>query len=695
MIHSELLKRGTWLLHRFVSATGLVALLATSASADTEIAWLDGGQGKLLRTQGGAVIELETGIARATGLAVDAECGLHYMSGATLFRKDLGTGTRTTVTTLPSVLTRDVAADDVTFISTQRSIEKITFVPVARSTTPFSTINAPRAVAIAPALGKVYWVDSGNYVGTAFSLNAIRRMNLNGSSVESLVSTTAARALAIDENSGVMFWAENTSPVAIKKALLNGSGVSTLASSGFTYVSHLSFGGGFLYALDVDGILKKIHPTTGATTTVRTGIQVGAGLAVLPDEDGDAAFDCNEECPSDPLKTVGGICGCGTPDVDSDGDTFLDCTEDCDSDPLKNVAGACGCGVADTDTDADGTFDCTDLCITDQFKTSPGVCGCNVPDTDVDSDGTLDCLDLCILDSGKTAPGVCGCGIPDVDGDSDGTLSCVDQCDSDPAKVSDGVCGCGIPDTDSDGDGSPDCVEQCDSDVGKIAPGACGCGTPDDDTDGDGTLDCVEECDSDAGKTLPGMCGCGISDADTDGDGSIDCVDQCDADAGKIVPGICGCGVNDVDTDGDGSLDCQEQCPADPLKTAPGQCGCGQFEVRDGATTRCSNDPPVASVVPDPPAATPQSGCATAVTLPPFANIGGKVSYNVVVMKGKRRVLSVTGVRRRATKLRLPRSGRYAVRYQAVLTKGRQVVRRTKFSDSTAVELSSDQCRRR
>jgi hypothetical protein len=265
LIHSKLLKRGTWLLHRLLLATGPLVLLATSASADPEIAWLDAGQGKLLRTQGGAVVELETGIARATGLAIDAECGLHYMSGATLFRKDLGTGVKTTVTTLPTVLTRDITADDVAFISTQRSIEKITFTPVVRSTSPFSTINAPRAVAIAPALGKLYWVDSGNYVGTAFSYNAIRRMNLNGTSVESLVSTTAARALAIDEDSGVMFWAENTSPVAIKKALLNGSGVSTVTSSGFTYVSHLSFGGGFLYALDVDGVLKKIHPTTGVT----------------------------------------------------------------------------------------------------------------------------------------------------------------------------------------------------------------------------------------------------------------------------------------------------------------------------------------------------------------------------------------------------------------------------------------------
>ena len=266
-------------------------------------------------------------------------------------------------------------------------------------------------------------------------------------------------------------------------------------------------------------------------------------------------------CPSDPLKTAPGICGCGVADTDTDSDGTPDCTDGCPTDPLKVAPGVCGCGVADTDTDSDGTPDCTDGCPTDPLKVAPGICGCGVADTDTDSDGTPDCTDGCPTDPLKVAPGVCGCGVADTDTDSDGTPDCTDLCPTDPLKVAPGVCGCGVADTDTDSDGTPDCTDLCPTDPLKVAPGVCGCGVADTDTDSDGTPDCTDLCPTDPLKVAPGVCGCGVADTDTDSDGTPDCTDGCPTDPLKVAPGVCGCGVADTDTDSDGTPDCSDNCP--------------------------------------------------------------------------------------------------------------------------------------
>jgi hypothetical protein len=146
------------------------------------------------------------------------------------------------------------------------------------------------------------------------------------------------------------------------------------------------------------------------------------------DIDGDGAADTIDGCPTDPLKTSPGMCGCGDADTDADSDGTPDCNDDCPSDPLKTSPGICGCGDADTDADNDGTPDCNDDCPTDSRKTSPGICGCGDADTDADNDGTPDCNDDCPTDSRKTTPGICGCGVPDTDTDKDGVPDCHDNC---------------------------------------------------------------------------------------------------------------------------------------------------------------------------------------------------------------------------------------------------------------------------
>ncbi|MBU2488595.1 MAG: hypothetical protein KKA60_04320, partial [Proteobacteria bacterium] len=322
----------------------------------------------------------------------------------------------------------------------------------------------------------------------------------------------------------------------------------------------------------------------------------GCGVADT-DTDGDKTLDCNDGCPSDPAKTSPGTCGCGVAETDTDGDGMADCNDGCPADPAKTAAGQCGCGVADTDTDNDGTADCNDACVNDPGKVAAGACGCGVADVDTDRDGTPDCNDACPFDARKTAAGLCGCGVMDTDTDGDGTADCVDGCPSDPAKTASGACGCGSPDTDTDGDGTANCKDLCPGDPDKSAPGACGCGVADTDTDGDGTPDCNDGCVNDPAKTAPGLCGCGVADTDTDSDGTPDCNDGCVDDPLKKAPGTCGCGVLDLDADSDGVADCNDGCPADPTKTAPGACGCGVADTdidADGTADcndACPNDP--------------------------------------------------------------------------------------------------------
>ncbi len=121
----------------------------------------------------------------------------------------------------------------------------------------------------------------------------------------------------------------------------------------------------------------------------------------VPDSDGDGACDVVDGCPTDPLKTAPGVCGCGTFDTDTDGDLTADCLDSCPNDPAKTEPGACGCGTPDTDTDADLAPDCADGCPEDPLKIAPGLCGCGLADTDTDGDAVPDCLDDCPLVIGQ------------------------------------------------------------------------------------------------------------------------------------------------------------------------------------------------------------------------------------------------------------------------------------------------------
>ncbi|MEW6199884.1 MAG: choice-of-anchor W domain-containing protein [Planctomycetota bacterium] len=347
------------------------------------------------------------------------------------------------------------------------------------------------------------------------------------------------------------------------------------------------------------------------------------------DKDRDGVIDACDGCPTDPLKTDPGACGCGVPDTDADHNGIPDCLEqapkpgpDCNANGVADandiaLGTSADCnsdGVPDecqTDSDGDGVIDPCDGCPNDASKTAAGACGCGVADVDSDGDGTPDCTDGCPDDPAKSEPGVCGCGALDVDSDGDGYLDCQDpgdppgpDCNANGVPDLDDIAagtsldcnGDGVPDEcqlDSDGDGLINPCDGCPNDPNKYEPGACGCGVPDTDSDGDGVPDCSDGCPDDSLKTEPGVCGCGVSDADDDGDGVPNCADGCPDDPAKNQPGTCGCGMPDVDADGDGMPDCLDACPSDPAKVAPGACGCGVADVDANAngTPDCLESP--------------------------------------------------------------------------------------------------------
>jgi spore coat protein A len=96
---------------------------------------------------------------------------------------------------------------------------------------------------------------------------------------------------------------------------------------------------------------------------------------VVVDSDGDGVLDAADNCPlvanADQADAdadfVGDACDACT---DTDGDGYGDpgfaantCALDgCPSDPLKSAPGQCGCGVAEIDSDGDGVSDCVDNC---------------------------------------------------------------------------------------------------------------------------------------------------------------------------------------------------------------------------------------------------------------------------------------------------------------------------------------------
>jgi hypothetical protein len=129
--------------------------------------------------------------------------------------------------------------------------------------------------------GKIYWVDSGVSLLTDTAANAIKRSNLDGTSVENLVSVGSVRDIALDLTNNKLYWADNANTPTIKRANLDGSSVETLITSGLTYVTGIGVDttASKIYWLDLgSGTIKQSNLNGSSITTVVSEIGYGSAL---------------------------------------------------------------------------------------------------------------------------------------------------------------------------------------------------------------------------------------------------------------------------------------------------------------------------------------------------------------------------------------------------------------------------------
>ena len=317
-------------------------------------------------------------------------------------------------------------------------------------------------------------------------------------------------------------------------------------------------------------------------------------------------------CPSDPAKTLPGVCGCGVADVDSDGDGVLDCLDNC-----PHVGNA-----VQIDSDADGVGDVCDNETGDDCPVGylwyDGVCwsytsttgaapsatcpdGGHVASVHSSAQANLTQVLCSLAQQGGTAPcwlgGSGGSGDfewidgsetaslalgPWANGEPDGTGQCMY---TDNGVWYDSVCGeayyaicqlSGTPVLTVVGNSSVAVnkgVGETYTELGAQASTLY---------EADVTLSAPSSSSPAFDDTVVGEYILFYNHTSAGGQrGTTNRTvvvyhDECPDDDAKEYPGICGCGVVDdgIDSDGDGMHDCIDGCPSHGDLTSPGACGC-------------------------------------------------------------------------------------------------------------------------
>jgi len=401
-------------------------------------------------------------------------------------------------------------------------------------------LSAPWPLVADVSTHKIYWGD--------VNLQHIRRANLDGTSIETVVSgpfnfIEDPAGLAIDPQNQLLYWTDfNVKKLACTNLITHTT--TTLVTTGtvIPFGVDLDLDAGLVYWVETGaGRLRRAQLNGSNVQDVLTGLSNPRDLA-LDLEHGRVYWNLGNG-----NMWRANLDGTNSERIDfgstSDGFLTLDRLDrklyyldyrgivraDLDGTHRELVIPDYGVGLA-------VVHDCNENMIDDYDELSYNDCNGNRNpddcDPDADGDGVTDDCDNCPqtanadqLDcNGNGVGNACEPNSADADDDSDGVCNGADGCPLDPEKTEPGICGCGVSDADSDGDGVADCNDRCP-------------GSPDVDSDGDGVLDCNDRCP-------------GAPDVDSDGDGVLDCEDQCP-------------GSPDVDSDLDSVPDCLDQCPGE------------------------------------------------------------------------------------------------------------------------------------
>ena len=137
--------------------------------------------------------------------------------------------------------------------------------------------GAPVGIALDVAGGKMYWVDSGT--------EKIQRSNLDGSGVENLVTTGLGtpRGIALDVAGGKMYWTD-WGTEKIQRSNLDGSGVENLVASGLVYPYGIA-----LEFAPVEAGKGSVVPTSASNNNLTPRQSLTLPVTVRNQETGQAA----------------------------------------------------------------------------------------------------------------------------------------------------------------------------------------------------------------------------------------------------------------------------------------------------------------------------------------------------------------------------------------------------------------------
>ena len=157
----------------------------------------------------------------------------------------------------------------------------------------------PRGIALDVGSGKVYWTNLGTYNANIRTGEKIQRANLDGSNVETLVTTGAgvSQSIALDVGSGKMYWtdlgtynlsARRYEDGKIQRANLDGSNVETLITTGLSEPSGIALdvGSGKMYwTNEITNKIQRANLNGSNVEDLVTGLRSPFGIALDVDND--------------------------------------------------------------------------------------------------------------------------------------------------------------------------------------------------------------------------------------------------------------------------------------------------------------------------------------------------------------------------------------------------------------------------